>query len=428
MRTGRDVAVLVRRRDGLLLLRHARGGYWHIVAGVVEPGESFAAAAARELNEESGLVPEVPLRRLNLVQRYPIAADERGQYPLEISEVVLETYVADAPDDWEPTLNEEHTEHRWCSVPLAEDLLFWPEAKAAVRTMVVQKGGSADEVRVLVDLINARHGTSWSEVRRVPGGSQQGAHELRDVDGTRAVLKWHTGNILPARLAQTARIVEEARLRGWPTSRWVAFGALPAESAYIIEEFIDGVTPTLIDTPLLDQLLAANRVQAGLQPRTDQDWSAYIHQVVFDQDPNGDLARLRSRPDTTRFAARLEELTAPARALELPSSDLVHGDFTPRNMLVRDGVPYLIDAAHAGKGTRAYDLAVLLIDSQWSDPSGDAQQRVLDEALALVGTHGLRLCLAARMIVLMEWGGRHWPADVPRAVERCDALLDAVRN
>ena len=399
-----------------------------MVAGVVEDGESFAAAAARELREESGLVPEVPLRRLELVQRYPVAVDERDQYPAGVQEVELETYVADAPDDWEPTLNEEHSAHRWCPVALAEELLFWPEAKAAVRIMVVQKGGSTDEVGALVDLINARHGTSWAVVRRIPGGSQQGAHELRDAQGERAVLKWHTGNIRPEKLPQTARIVEEARVRGWPTSRWLDFGVLPAESAYIVEEFIVGTAPTGIDAPLLDRLLAANRLQAGLQPRTDQDWSAYIHHVLFDSDPNGDLERLRARPDTARFAARLEGRTAADRGISLPTVDLVHGDFTPRNMLVRDGTPYLVDAAHAGKGTRAYDLAVLLIDSQWSDPSGDAQRRVLDEARELVGGSGVRLCLAARMIVLLEWGGRHWPADVPRAADRCEALLEMVRD
>jgi hypothetical protein len=30
------------------------------------------------------------------------------------------------------------------------------------------------------------------------------------------------------------------------------------------------------------------------------------------------------------------------------------------------------------------------------------------------------------MILLLEWGGRHWPADVPQAVTRCGALLERV--
>ena len=184
------------------------------------------------------------------------------------------------------------------------------------------------------------------------------------------------------------------------------------------------MSPTSINEPLLDRLLAANRLQGGLRPETDGDWSAYTRRVVFDPDPNGDLARLRARPDTTVFAARLVEITDAARGIALPTDDLVHGDLTSGNVVVRDGMPFLVDAAHAGKGTRAYDLAVLLVDGQWSDPSGRARRRLTDEALSLVGINGLRLCLAARMIVLLEWGGRHWPADVPRAVSRCRSLLE----
>src|SRR5258708_33849258 len=57
VRTGRDVAVFVRRRAELLLLRHARHGYWHVVAGVVEAGETFAVAARPELRAWTGLGP-----------------------------------------------------------------------------------------------------------------------------------------------------------------------------------------------------------------------------------------------------------------------------------------------------------------------------------------------------------------------------------
>ena len=68
----REVAIFVRRGDEFLVLHRSpeNDAYWHVVAGGVEDGESFAAAAARELAEETGLVVEllrpraaVPLRR-----------------------------------------------------------------------------------------------------------------------------------------------------------------------------------------------------------------------------------------------------------------------------------------------------------------------------------------------------------------------------
>src|SRR6476660_9051826 len=60
VRTGVEVAIFVTRRSGsevLILHRSPRqGGYWHVVAGGVEAGETAIEAADRELREETGLV------------------------------------------------------------------------------------------------------------------------------------------------------------------------------------------------------------------------------------------------------------------------------------------------------------------------------------------------------------------------------------
>lgn len=56
---GTRVAIL----DGskVLLIRHTYLPGWHFPGGGVEPGEAAAEAAAREMAEETGLVPSVPL-------------------------------------------------------------------------------------------------------------------------------------------------------------------------------------------------------------------------------------------------------------------------------------------------------------------------------------------------------------------------------
>jgi 8-oxo-dGTP pyrophosphatase MutT (NUDIX family) len=67
--------VVVTDGAAVLLGRFARQTLWDIPKGVAEPGEGFAAAAARELREETGLeAPPVALRDLG-VHRYLPAKD-----------------------------------------------------------------------------------------------------------------------------------------------------------------------------------------------------------------------------------------------------------------------------------------------------------------------------------------------------------------
>ena len=275
-------------------------------------------------------------------------------------------------------------------------------------------------------LINERHGTSWSVVGRLPGGYLQGAHELRGPSGEQGVLKWHPRDLAAAQLIAAARAVEEARRRGWPTPRWLAYGVLPHGAAYIVEEFVRGTVPTQLSADGLHQLIQANRLQAGMRPATEQDWSAYLHRVVFDG--AADLAaRMRARPVTAGLFERLERLSADARSLRLPTEDLVHGDFVLRNMLVADGSLRIIDTAHIGKGTRAYDLAALLLETTveegWADPEIEPR-RLEEECLSIVGVAGLRVCLAGRMLHLLVFGD-DWRDDDPTdLVARCASFID----
>ena len=60
-----SVSAVVRRERGgseLLLMRRRDNGHWGLPGGYVEPGESVAAAAAREVREETGV--EIELRGL----------------------------------------------------------------------------------------------------------------------------------------------------------------------------------------------------------------------------------------------------------------------------------------------------------------------------------------------------------------------------
>jgi 8-oxo-dGTP pyrophosphatase MutT (NUDIX family) len=143
MRTGAEVAVFVTRRGGreVLLLHRAPGGggYWHVVAGGVEPGETAVDAAKRELREETGLV--APLGTAAEVTEYAYALSEepverRSLYDPRTVRVHVTCYRAKAADDWEPTLDGEHDDYRWCSAAEACVTLRWPETARALRCLM----------------------------------------------------------------------------------------------------------------------------------------------------------------------------------------------------------------------------------------------------------------------------------------------------
>ena len=85
MRT-QEVLIVVRRADEFLVVHRSpeNDGYWHQIAGGVEEGETF---------------------------------------------------VAEAPADWEPTLDWEHDDHRWLPRDEAAELLYWPEPAALLRSL-----------------------------------------------------------------------------------------------------------------------------------------------------------------------------------------------------------------------------------------------------------------------------------------------------
>lgn len=128
----RTISVTVLREDGrVLLLKRAqdRGGFWQILTGRIEQGESPLQTAAREIHEETGFSPRLDqVRSLDyahcfaLGDRTPPLFAHETSFVLKLSE-----------PDTEPVLSGEHVEHRWCTVEEAAALLPFAGLRRAVR-------------------------------------------------------------------------------------------------------------------------------------------------------------------------------------------------------------------------------------------------------------------------------------------------------
>ncbi|WNG25968.1 lipoyl(octanoyl) transferase LipB [Cystobacter fuscus] len=106
---GADTRVLLLRR------RPHRGGFWQIVTGRMEPGESPREAAARELFEETGLRADV----VDLDYRHAFAVGTTVPPRL----VEENAFAARCDAGFEVRLGDEHDAFEWVDVPTALERL-----------------------------------------------------------------------------------------------------------------------------------------------------------------------------------------------------------------------------------------------------------------------------------------------------------------
>lgn len=113
------IVVYTTTHDVLLLERVRPAGFWQSVTGTLEWGESPAAAARRELREETGL-SGAGLRAGTPPRRFPILPAWASRYAPGVTENVEYPWYLELDERCEVRLNpEEHTTAQWLPLDTA---------------------------------------------------------------------------------------------------------------------------------------------------------------------------------------------------------------------------------------------------------------------------------------------------------------------
>lgn len=276
-------------------------------------------------------------------------------------------------------------------------------------------------------------GAELTVLSRLPGGLDVGAIRIELAGRGNAVLKaWPRTR--PHQLddvLRAQRVVEHMRGCGYPTPACLGVGAT-ATHVWHLMDFVDAAPAPELTPSLVEQLMEIVELQAGQASELYDHWS-YSWRLATGQEFGQDLA-----PSLSRAVAGLSGYSSVVSALverlrvvcaDVPppreAPDMVHADFKPDNVLVRDGaVVAVVDIGNAGSGTRATDLGTL----QWytfEDPLDGARRRLWTRILDLVGWEQAAVLAATKILTQLEFPIRQGRHDVvPGVIERGHRALD----
>ena len=313
-----------------------------------------------------------------------------------------------------------------------------------------RKMGAFDEsTRRMISFINRVHKLEYTLSRRLDGGRSVGAYLSRKSaesggDGGEsesesgsgypmAVLKWNTDKDWAPQVLQAGPILTRACALGYPTPPWLAFGVSPSGYPYQVQAFAAGAPVTEMNTDVIDALLPVFDMQRHFYrlnlPQADCksliNWTTRDRQLIFDDARMHD--RLTSNDEDTRtvYMSLMAWVAPLALTEELTTTDLVHGDLNPTNILVdhKNGKVALVDSEGVGCGSVVHDVAAVLFTTL-KQGAVAGSERLLGYAVNEIRQpKDFHIAMASRMLIALAYADE---ASRPTVTKLCRELLQQV--
>ncbi|HVK35016.1 MAG TPA: aminoglycoside phosphotransferase family protein [Microlunatus sp.] len=211
---------------------------------------------------------------------------------------------------------------------------------------------------------------SWGVRRGVqlirPFDHGVGGTSLVEIDGSLRVLKaWQLGSAAEEdHLDDALELAERMRSRGVPVPALIERGRSDGHG-YLVYEFIDGEWSDELGPEAVADLVSVIAVARGAALSPNAAWAAELETMLSQGDPSFDMAPAALAASTPARAVLTEarRRLAACDQARLPRSDIVHGDFAPENLLLRDGrVVGVVDWERARVGDAGLDLVGAIFD------------------------------------------------------------------
>jgi hypothetical protein len=240
-------------------------------------------------------------------------------------------------------------------------------------------------------------------IGRLAHGEGTGAYAVRLADGSRAVLKIYTGDVLD--LGAPDGVTDALRARGYPAPATFAKGAVDGTGyeiqSWLLGEPVEELTAALVPSVL--ELIALQR-DIGLTGR--RPWLDDVVTSVLDgRTGYCEHAAMAEHSDATRaLLDRLRRIADHARNADVAETDVVHYDFSPYNILASgDRITGVVDWDGATSGDAAFDLVTLATYTY----DFAVRDELLTAAAASTDPRALALYAAHMVLRQVDWSLRH---------------------